>query len=53
MDNEKNKYYKESDGFFTYYVNAKTGKKKFSLDKDDVLVERKIDDFYRPCIKEE
>ena len=41
-----NEYYKFSDGFFTYYVNVKTGVKKFNLDKDDVLVERNLDDFY-------
>lgn len=40
-----NKYYKFSDGWFTYYVNVVTGAKKFSLDKDDVLVESNLDDF--------
>lgn len=42
-----NKYYKFSDGWFTYYVNVVTGEKKFSLDKDDVLVESNLDDFCR------
>lgn len=40
-------YYKENDGFFTYYVNIFTGKKKFALDENDILVERKVDDFQR------
>lgn len=43
----KNEYYKTSDGFFDYYVNRKTGEKKFKLDKNDVEVERKADDFSR------
>ena len=42
-----NKYYKFSDGWLTYYVNAKTGNKKFSLDKDDMLVVSTLDDFNR------
>ena len=42
-----NKYYQFSDGWFTYYVNVETGYKKFSLDKDDVLVESNLDDFIR------
>ena len=42
-----NKYYQFSDGWFTYYVNVETGEKKFSLDKDDVLVENNLDDFNR------
>ena len=42
-----NKYYKFSDGWFTYYVNVKTGNKKFSLDKDDMLVVSTLDDFNR------
>lgn len=43
----KNEYYKTSDGFFDYYVNRKTGEKKFKLDENDVEVERKVDDFSR------
>lgn len=42
-----NKYYKLSDGFFTYFVNVENGKKKFSLDENDVLVESDLDDFCR------
>ena len=42
-----NQYYKESDGFFSYFVNKKTGEKKFKLDKNDVCVERNMDDFCR------
>ena len=38
-------YYQFSDGWFTYYVNVKTGDKKLTLDKDDVLVESNLDDF--------
>ena len=37
-----NKYYKFSDGWFTYYVNAETSEKKFSLGKDDILVESNL-----------
>ena len=40
-----NEYYQFSDGWFTYYVNVKTGDKKLTLDKDDVLVESNLDDF--------
>lgn len=40
-----NEYYQFSDGWFTYYVNVKTGDKKPTLDKDDVLVESNLDDF--------
>ena len=43
----KNEYYKASDGFFDFYVNVKTGEKKFVLEKGDVLVERNSDDFNR------
>ena len=48
-----NKYYKFSDGWFTYYVNVETGEKKFSLDKDDVLVESNLDDFSRTDVEVE
>lgn len=37
-----NKYYKVSDGWFTYYVNQQNGAMKFCLGKDDVCVERNI-----------
>ena len=42
-----NKYYKRSDGFFTFYVNTQNGEKKFSLDETDILVEGDLDDFCR------
>ena len=42
-----NRYYKFSDGFFTYYINVDTGEKKFMLDKEDICVESKLDDFVR------
>lgn len=41
------KYYKASDGWFDFYVNTKTGEKKFKLDDGDILVEREQDDFTR------
>ena len=43
-----NRYYKENDGWFDYFVNADTGEKKFKLDPTDICVERNIDDFSRP-----
>lgn len=42
-----NKYYQINDGWFTYYVNVETGAKKFKLDENDVLVDHRLDDFYR------
>lgn len=42
-----NEYYKTSDGFFDYFVNRKTGEKKFKLDENDVEVESNLDDFWR------
>ena len=44
---ESQKYFKVSDGFFTYYVNEITKEKKFKLDDNDIEVERKMDDFIR------
>ena len=44
-----NEYYKFSDGFFTYYINAKTGEKKFMLGNDDLLIDPNLDDFLREC----
>ena len=41
----QNRYYKENDGWFDYFVNADTGEKKFRLDPTDVCVERNLDDF--------
>ena len=46
------KYYEFSDGWFTYYINVKTGHKKFVLDDLDVLVESNLDDFSRKCVEE-
>ena len=43
----QNKYFKVSDGFFTYFVNKDTGEKKFELDENDVEVEPELDDFSR------
>lgn len=42
---QENKYYKWNDGFFTYYINVATGKKKWKLEKDDIEVPAKLDDF--------
>lgn len=42
-----NEYFKTSDGFFDYFVNRKTGEKKFKLDENDVEVESNLDDFWR------
>ena len=40
MDEQKNKYYRFSDGWFTYYVGVDTGEKKFELDPEtDIEVE--------------
>lgn len=40
MKEQKNRYYKFSDGWFTYYVGVDTGEKKFTLDPEtDVEVE--------------
>ena len=46
-DSQKNEYLKVSDGFFTYYVNTKTGEKKHELDEDDIEVEGQLDDLSR------
>ena len=40
-----NKYYQINDGWFTYYVNVETGDKKFKLDKADILIDHRHDDF--------
>lgn len=42
-----NKYYQLNDEWFTYYVNIETGAKKFKLDKDDILIDHRPDDFWR------
>jgi len=40
-----NEWYEINDGWFTYYANKSTGKKKFELEDGDILVERELDDF--------
>ena len=40
-------YYKWSDGFFTYYINPKTGEKKLNLQDGDYEVPAPTDDFCR------
>lgn len=40
-------YYEFFDGWFTYFVNAKTGEKKFKLEDGDRLISEKLDDFIR------
>jgi len=40
-----NEWYEINDGWFTYYANKATGKKKFELEDGDILVERDLDDF--------
>lgn len=42
-----NKYYKFSDGFFTYFINVNTGGKKFELEDGDICIENQLDDFIR------
>ena len=39
----ENKYYMVNDGWFIYFVNEKTGKKKLTLDPGDVVVRRRSD----------
>lgn len=39
------KYYEWHDGWFTYYINVKTGEKKLHLDEDDEVVPWIKDDF--------
>ncbi len=46
-ENSVHEFYKQSDGFFTYYVNRSTGEKKFRLEEGDVEVEAESDDFVR------
>lgn len=48
---KNNKYFKFSDGWFTYYVNKATGEKKFQLDPDDVEVDYEQDDFHHGKVK--
>lgn len=42
-----NEYYKFSDGFLTYFINVKTGEKKFELGEEDICIDSKFDDFVR------
>lgn len=44
---DNNEYYEWNDGWFTYYINNATGKKKFTLEDGDKLVSQKFDDFCR------
>ena len=48
-----NEYFKENDGWFTYFVNVRTGEKKLKLDDGDVEVAApKKDDFSRSEVLE-
>jgi hypothetical protein len=38
-------YYEWDNGFCSYFINVKTGKRKFSLGPNDILVEHAVDDF--------
>lgn len=38
-------FFQFNDGFFSYYINKKTGERKFELDEEDTLVESDLDDF--------
>ena len=40
------KYYRFSDGWFTYYINVESGEKKFYLGETDEVVESNLDDFF-------
>ena len=40
-------WYKVSDGWFTYFVNKKTGERKLELEYGDFEIERNVDDFVR------
>ena len=51
--NMENEYYRDETGWVTCYVNAKNGKKKFQLEEGDRLIERELDDFFRPEIESE
>ena len=44
-------YYKWSDGFFTYYINPKTGEKKLDLQDGDYEVPAPADDFRREVVR--
>lgn len=41
-------WYEVNDGWFTYYINTRTGERKFTLDDGDVEVDPpRLDDFLR------
>lgn len=41
-------WYEVNDGWFTYYVNKRTGERKFTLEDGDVEVDPpRLDDFLR------
>ena len=42
-----NEWYKWDDGWFEYYVNIKTGEKKFELEPGDIEIFPIFDDFCR------
>lgn len=44
-EEQKEQYYRFSDGFFSYYVNKATGERKFELGEKDMEVEADLDDF--------
>lgn len=44
-------YYKWSDGFFTYYINPKTGEKKLDLQDEDCEIPALADDFCREVVR--
>lgn len=41
------KWYEFNDGWFTYYINKRTGEKKLKLEEGDILVDANMDDFTR------
>lgn len=45
MKENNDEWYKFNDGFFSYYINKGTGKKKFELEEGDKEVEADLDDF--------
>ena len=41
------KYYRHSDGWFQYFINAETGKKQFNVEENAEIIDRQYDDFCR------
>lgn len=37
-------YYESREGLIPHYVNCRTGETKYSLDEEDILIERHLDD---------